>query len=700
MKKWIPAFLLGAVLATPSIKAQQVEEQFCGTTDSWNRWLSESEENAAAYEKNWHRVTEFVKNNPNYKKDGKYVIPVVFHVVHLGGSENLSHAVLENLIEQVNIDMQGENSSADIVKSYMPDLVGVADFELRIATKDPFGNPSDGVERYYSEDTQTEANYGSNSGAGMKTDRQWDVNRYLNIYIVKQIVTGGAGGGGVEGYAQFPGGNANTDGIVLEPRLVTSQTGGTTHEFGHFFGLCHTWACSEDPSQPDNCLFDDNIEDTPNCIGLPSGYPCNNTSTNTCTDDVDDRPDNFQNFMDYSYCFANFTPDQIAVMHGNAETNARRKSLWQSANLTNVGVDYDGTPAAPVADFYPSVYENTICAGASVTYTYDGFDNVDTYSWQFPGGTPSTSSAKNPTVVYNTGGTFNATLTVSNGNGTHSFTMENVVEVFGSAPINLDYVQPFNSGFTLSAASEFIVEDVQGDGRTWVENANVGNKEVGCIWINNRFNTLGNIDRLLTSTLDLTNLGTAALDFDYAFAQKGSVNSDILSIYVSEDCGVTFSKRRTLNGKTTLKTADNTTGNFVPDAEEWKHLNLDLTAYAGKIIQVMLEFEAGGGNNLYIDDFELTGVIGVEEQMVQNLKLVPNPMGENQSELKFTLSNTQQVDIAVYSMFGQKVMQVASGELNAGNHSYMIERNGIATGVYLVNIATENGNTTQKLVVQ
>ena len=61
----------------------------------------------------------------------------------------------------------------------------------------------------------------------------------------------------------------------------------------------------------------------------------------------------------------------------------------------------------PNADFSPST--STACTGGSITYTNNS-TSAQTYEWSFPGGTPSTSNQTNPTVTYNTAGTYSAML--------------------------------------------------------------------------------------------------------------------------------------------------------------------------------------------------------------------------------------------------------------------------------------------------
>jgi PKD repeat protein len=91
-------------------------------------------------------------------------------------------------------------------------------------------------------------------------------------------------------------------------------------------------------------------------------------------------------------------------------------------------VDISGViPEPPVADFTASA--TNIIAGQSVTFTDQSTNNPTSWSWSFEGGTPSFSSAQNPTITYNTAGTFDVTLTASNSAGSDSETKLNYITV-------------------------------------------------------------------------------------------------------------------------------------------------------------------------------------------------------------------------------------------------------------------------------
>ncbi len=85
----------------------------------------------------------------------------------------------------------------------------------------------------------------------------------------------------------------------------------------------------------------------------------------------------------------------------------------------------------PTAGFAANVTAG--CAALSVQFTSTSSANSSTYNWEFPGGTPNTSTQQNPLVVYNTPGVYSVTLTVGNAAGNATATQNNYISV-GTVP--------------------------------------------------------------------------------------------------------------------------------------------------------------------------------------------------------------------------------------------------------------------------
>ncbi|MEO7404798.1 MAG: zinc metalloprotease, partial [Burkholderiales bacterium] len=140
-------------------------------------------------------------------RTGVTVIPTVVHVLWSTAAENISDAQVESQIAALNRDFRAQNVDRAKVASIWRGLVADSRIEFELATIDPAGKKTIGVTR-----TQTTRRMFSTDDA-MKRTRSggrdpWATDRYLNIWVC-------ALGGGLLGYAQFPGGPKATDGVVI-----------------------------------------------------------------------------------------------------------------------------------------------------------------------------------------------------------------------------------------------------------------------------------------------------------------------------------------------------------------------------------------------------------------------------------------------------------------------------------------------------
>jgi hypothetical protein len=235
-------------------------------------------------------------------------IPVVVHVVHRTKAENISAAQVRSQIEALTRDFRGTNSDKRKVPAVWAGLVGDARIQFALARKDARGKSTTGITRTHTSMTGFEADDSIKSSATGGAD-PWPTNRYLNIWVCNLE-------GGLLGYAQFPGGPARTDGVViLNSAFGTSGSASApfdlgrtaTHEVGHWLNLHHIWGdgglvCSDS----------DYVDDTPNQEGPNYHEPkfpsvsCHNGPNG----------DMFMNYMDYvdDAAMVMFTPQQILRM--------------------------------------------------------------------------------------------------------------------------------------------------------------------------------------------------------------------------------------------------------------------------------------------------------------------------------------------------------------------------------------------------
>lgn len=297
------------------------------------------------------------------------------------------------------------------------------------------------------------------------------------------------------------------------------------------------------------------------------------------------------------------------------------RGLWET--------DLNTTPQPPVADFLAS--STSICTGNSIGFSDISTNQPTSWSWSFPGGTPSTSTTQNPTVTYSTPGTYDVTLTATNGQGSDVETKTMYI-VVGSSGGALPLIEDFESGvfstngWTLSNPDNGITWDIVGtSGNTSGSQSARMN-----IW---PYSTVGERDGMISKALDLTQYLSVNLAFKHAYRRSSTSDVDSLLIYVSTDCGVTFTDIVYQRGSQPMATNVITNTDYVPSTvNDWClngtydtcYQNIDLSAYI-PYSAVMVKFETynGYGGNIFVDDINITGVVNT-----------PAPVAD------FTASNT------------------------------------------------------------
>lgn len=211
------------------------------------------------------QIRELIASNRD-NRDGEeepvIIIPVVFHIVHNFGAENISDAQIFDQMRILNEDFRKLNEdTTDIIDFFKP-FSADSRIEFRLAQRDFEGNCTNGIDRIASIET-----YVGDDGSKLNP---WPRDRYLNVWVVASMENG------VAGYAYYPsavpnGTSALRDGIIIRHNYIGSigtsnpnSSRALTHEIGHWLNLQHVWG---DNNQPGVICGDDDVEDTPETAG-------------------------------------------------------------------------------------------------------------------------------------------------------------------------------------------------------------------------------------------------------------------------------------------------------------------------------------------------------------------------------------------------------------------------------------------------
>jgi large repetitive protein len=265
-----------------------------------------------------------------------------------------------------------------------------------------------------------------------------------------------------------------------------------------------------------------------------------------------------------------------------------------------------GTTIPPVADF--SATPTSACAGTTVVFT-NLSTNAASYSWNFgASATPSTSTATNPSVVFNTPGVYPVTLTATNAFGSDVETKTGYIVALNNSGV----VLPISEGFVSATfpPSGWSIFNNNSSPTTWIRTTAAGRAPTAgnsMMFDNNNYNDSDD-DEVRMTAASFAGLSSAQLTFDVAYAPYNATFFDGLQVLVSTDCGQTYSSVYS-KSNTVLATAAATTANFTPTAAQWRTETIDLSAYVGQG-SVIVSFKnlSGNGNRLFVDNINLTGV--------------------------------------------------------------------------------------------
>ena len=345
----------------------------------------------------------YIQNQSTSRSGGRgvvYTVPIVFHVMHegeaVGDSTNISDAQIMSCIAALNRDFRRNADDGGIAQT--GPLGADAEIEFCLARRDPNGNFTNGITRHDMSGIQGYLDSGVYHNAGlwrhdasMKAMVQWNPAQYINVWVVNKIRSTtniyNGGGGGVIGYATFPGGSSASDGVVIRFSATGNDATGVkgfnlwsatsdnrvlTHEMGHYFNLYHTFhnTSSCTPGTPCGTSGDLCCDTPPTTVG--TGNAC---ASKPCP------LDNVENYMQYQNgaCASDFTPNQISRMRAVLASGGARHALTTNQNCTS---PHQYNPSL-VSVFYPV---DTVCSTVIPGYIVvcnGGSDTLTSFSVKY-----------------------------------------------------------------------------------------------------------------------------------------------------------------------------------------------------------------------------------------------------------------------------------------------------------------------------
>ncbi len=331
--------------------------------------------------------------------------------------------------------------------------------------------------------------------------------------------------------------------------------------------------------------------------------------------------------------------------HGGSSTNQLKN--WLDPNNSGVttldGIDAV-TGVAPVSNFTSDV-QNLPLGGGSVTF-YDLTTNSPTsWSWSFPGGTPSTSTSQNPTgITYSATGAYTVSLTTTNAFGSNLKTIVNYVRVAG-VPLNpVTTVSPA-SGITLLVSAQ---------------------------------------DPSLYQFIWNSSNSSPTVKYFFKIKKIGpSTETTFLSNNNGADTVISFRK----SFLDSLATSFGLTGDSVQCTWRAAATNgLDTINSNPNLIKI---------RRIPVGINQISSTVPEKFELYNNY---PNPFNPN-TTIKFDIAKSQFVKLVVYNMLGEQVSSIVNQNLTPGSYSVDFDASSLSSGMYFYRIESQGFAQTKRMVL-
>jgi hypothetical protein len=627
------------------------DHRTCGAADHFEQMKDLD----PSFERNQESIERFTENFVTNGAHTRAVvtIPVVFHIVHngdaVGSSENISDVYINAQLQQLNDDFRKLNSDRSQVPSIFSSLHADTEIQFCLASRAPDGTATTGINRMNGGKSSWTM---SQIESSLKPSTIWNRDKYLNVWTV---IFGGNDAGTL-GYAQFPGGAANTDGVVflyssLGSISTPNPAGGAygkgrtaTHEVGHWLNLRHIWG--------DGTCATDYVNDTPTHntanYGCPT-YPHASTCSGAPTEMT-------MNYMDYTddACMYMFTAGQKARMQAVLTSGGARASLATSDGCSAPG---GGTSCGT-----PSGLSASSITSSSATVSWGAVSGATSYNLQYK---VSTASTWTTASVTSTSASFSS-LAAST---TYNFQVQAVCgSTTGSYSSAASFATLASGGGGTSCTDTYESNNSKSTAKSIAKNTTITatiSSGTDVDWY--KFTTTTSSSRV---KVELTNLPA---DYDMKLYRSNTL------IGTSQNDG-TASETLTYN----------TTKAYTYYVYVYGYGGANSTScYSLKASTSNTNFRGAAGND---------GDIVLEKAMDVPFIIMPNPT-QGETKLAFTLEQDENVDVTVFNAVGKSVFNL-SQNLTKGSNEVALQFNDMPNGIYFVRATAGSKSTTQRIVVQ
>ena len=708
MKRWLIWVLVGLAFGG-RVDAQRL---VCGTDAALARALTDPQARArqAAYEDDVYRATQVAKQ----KSSGggpAMTLPVVFHIIHTNGPENLSDLEIQECLADVNAYFNASFAGPNAASAQ----TGI---QFCLASRDDWGRPSTGIEHFFDPMYAT----CSTDAAFREMTRlyYWPTLDVINIYVLKDM-------GGTIGMGLFPflAPGESVDGIYMVwDHCGRDSTRNTVlaHELGHYLGLFHTF---QDGCKNHDCLMQgDRICDTPPDAGDPVFEGCG-TQINSCATDADalnpqnpfaqDVPDQSHNFMDYiqTECMELFTPGQCVRMRHSILS-------WRPGLLASQYCDGTRLAEAGINDFFADDF--FVCDAAhsfrvqvvnnSLHYLQDldisyGLDGgpLQTFHWQ--GGILPTGYKwiNLPPLADIPPGKHRLHVQLAYPNGlADPFPANDTASRIFHRPGDARHL-PYHANFEEGLEEGWSAFDNRF--ATWeaVETTGCDSTDSnGAMTLTPPY--LGIVKRtwLVSGWVDLGDAELPYMTFDYAFRRKPGLQlPNTLRAYLLTDCD-TFAVEELY-----LKSQNQISGPFYYDSlhtwvpercEDWRTERVALPNWLGSRVMVAFSTDIPVEHNqrIYFDNIRISSPEADAQALAgpteADVLLYPVP-NDGRFTVAFPALEVRPVTMHIYNSLGQRVHRVAEST-STSHYSHDFDLRGLASGVYHLELRVDGGDPIRK----